>query len=132
MNNSATKIDWTKKIIQEFKFLFNRDELFKSWVSGEGRVSGGYYEEICVIYDDLLFESHFIKEATKFGFSKALIDSLNKANESLNKFDGSDLSPIDLLQNHEWEICMKDMHEAAILLESELDKVPDIPINETI
>jgi hypothetical protein len=126
---SATKKEWATNLVNEFKFMSDADALYSSWVNGSGKYSAGYYEEICVIYDDLLFESNFLKEAPKFGFSQPLLECLDHTNKALNNFDGSGLDCKELLKNSNWVKCMELMEKAAHMLESELDKVPEIPIN---
>jgi hypothetical protein len=129
---TTTKKDWTRNIIEEFKFLSNPEDLKKSWVTGEGKFSAGYYEEICVIYDDLLFESHFLNESQKFNFSNELLDLLIATNECLNGFDGSALDPGELLIDPRWIRCMELMRKTAEKLEMEIHKVPNIPINDPV
>lgn len=129
---SATKKDWVVNLVNEFKFLSDSDALYLSWVKGSGKYSAGYYEEICVLYDDLLFESDFLEEAQKFNFSQPLLDCLNLTNKALNGFDGSELNYSELLKDANWIACMELMGKAAHMLENELDKVPQVPINQKL
>ncbi|MBC8285629.1 MAG: hypothetical protein H8E32_17580 [Nitrospinae bacterium] len=122
-----TNKEWAKQILEQLRFLSNKEALIESWIKGTGVYSAGFDEEICVLFDSYNFEDSFLPIVETLAISDEFKSKLKVLIKAINDFESDGKSHEQIIQDPKWEMCMSIMKEVIILFEREQDCFTNAP-----